>query len=455
MSLRVGSAAETIWTHLQTENFEMYTTAGEKRGREAILYFEQVHALFAQMFKSANTRKLPVRIVAFRNEKEFAPFRPGQAAAAFYGSGLERDYIVMQSITPENYPIAVHEYMHRIVNSMGLTYPVWLNEGVAELFATLKPVGNKVQMGMMDINRATVLRTNKMIPLPAFMAVDEKSPIYNERDKAGIFYAQSFALAHMLYFGNEAEFGKLQQAFQKNKDPKEAFLTAYGLTLEAVQRDLEKYMNQNRFFYGVVNVKLEKSEETAEVRPVEDFEVKIMLADLYRINHNWAEAARAYEEAARIANDRPETEEGLAWLALYQQKPAEALPHFVKAIQLGSKRPLVFQHASMLSWGDTAKALEYMKRAVELDPDLTDGNYNLGTLALNAQDPKLALEALGKIKKVTPDRASGLFRTKAHAYLALNNFRRSKEECGLGEAVRQDRCGAEGCGGYRDVYRAA
>jgi len=122
--------------------------------RRAILYYEQVRALFAKLLQSATgSSKLPVRIIAFRNEKGSLPFRPSQAAAAYYSPGLERDYIVMQSIASEHYPVAVHEYMHRVVHSMGIDPPIWMNEGMAELFATLKPVGNKVQMGEMDVNR--------------------------------------------------------------------------------------------------------------------------------------------------------------------------------------------------------------------------------------------------------------------------------------------------------------
>ena len=84
---------------------------------------------------------------------------------------------------------------------------------------------------------------------------------------------------------------------------------------------------------------------------------------------------------AKSAPGRPEAEEGLVgWLGKYQNKNPEALTHFARAIELGSARPLVFQSAAELSWNDSKQAYRYMKRAVELDPDLKDGNYKLGTL---------------------------------------------------------------------------
>jgi len=427
------SAADQNWMHLQTENFEIYTTAGEKRGREAILYFEQVRALFGKLFKGANASKLPVRIVAFRNEKEFLPFRPNEFAYAYYHSGLERDYIVMQSVASEHYPVAVHEYMHRVVHSMGLQLPVWFNEGLADLFGSLRPAGNKVELGHMSAGRANVLRSNKMIPLATFLAVDHKSPLYNEKDKAGIFYAQAFVLTHMLYFGEgyKGKLGNLEVALQKTKDPAEAFLSTYGKPLVAVQNDLQNYMRQDRFYYGLVDVKLDKEEEEPETLPVDEYESKIMIADLYRVARNYPESTRMYEEAAKIAPKRPEAEEGLAWLAMNQGKREEALPHFERAIELGSKRPLVFERAAKLDWKDTKRALGYMQRAVELDPEMKDGNLTIGQLAMNARQPQVAIDALNKVKHVSPEQASLLFRAKAHAWMALNNMDNARKNAEL------------------------
>src|SRR5579871_3312876 len=39
-------AARPQWIKLTSTDFEMYTSAGEKKGREAILYFEQVRSFF-------------------------------------------------------------------------------------------------------------------------------------------------------------------------------------------------------------------------------------------------------------------------------------------------------------------------------------------------------------------------------------------------------------------------
>jgi len=94
-------------------------------------------------------------------------------------------------------------------------------------------VGNKLQMGEMDVNRAVVMRSTKRSFRPV-MAVDHDSAVYTSVTRRACFMHRHSRWHTCLYFGES-----LQLAFMKNKDPKEAFLSTYGLPLEAVQRDLE------------------------------------------------------------------------------------------------------------------------------------------------------------------------------------------------------------------------
>jgi len=116
LSASAPTPAAEQWVKLKSTHFELYTTAGEKKGQEAILYFEQVQDFFSKVLgKGKSSTPALVRIIAFRSEKEYKPFRPSESAAAFYLNGYDRDYIVMQTIAAEHYPIAVHEFTHLLV----------------------------------------------------------------------------------------------------------------------------------------------------------------------------------------------------------------------------------------------------------------------------------------------------------------------------------------------------
>ena len=145
----------------------------------------------------------PVRIIAFRSDKEFEPYRFNAASSAFYLEGYDRDYIVMRSISPEYYPVAVHEFTHLLVKHTGADLPIWFNEGLAELYSTLKPAGKKVLVGEVIPGRFYYLQQHKWLSLEALTSADHNSPYYNERDRAGIFYSESWALMHMLNLSSE------------------------------------------------------------------------------------------------------------------------------------------------------------------------------------------------------------------------------------------------------------
>src|SRR5215471_11609914 len=132
-----GLAAD--WSKVGTANFEIYTTAGERDARQTLQLFEQVRAFFMAVKSTSVTTRLPVTIVAFRNPKEYKPYTVSEAAAAYYTGDEQHDYIVMSNLTQEVAPTAIHEYMHLIVRHSGLKMPIWLNEGFADVYSTLKP----------------------------------------------------------------------------------------------------------------------------------------------------------------------------------------------------------------------------------------------------------------------------------------------------------------------------
>jgi signal recognition particle subunit SEC65 len=200
--LECASAAPR-WLKLNSANFELFTTAGERRGRDAILYFEQVRGLFLKATHSSGGSALPVRIVAFSSDKEYQPYRASEAAAAYAMGGHDRDYIVLSGTGSENYPVAVHEYVHLL----------------------MKPVGKRVQVGDILPGRFLVLQQSKWLNLETLIAIDHNSPYYNEKSRASVFYAEAWALTHMLML-TEPYRAKLPQflvAVRKRDEARQAF----------------------------------------------------------------------------------------------------------------------------------------------------------------------------------------------------------------------------------------
>ena len=421
--------APAQWVKLETPHFELYTTAGEKKGREAILYFEQVRSFFLQTSPSKHVPEFPVRIVAFRSESQYRPYRMNESAVAYYAPGRNRDYIVMEEISSEHYPAAIHEYTHLIVKHAGLKLPVWLNEGWADLYSSLTPKGNKAEVGVLLPGRVQTLLNTKWLPLDVLASVDHNSPMYNERDKAGIFYAESWLLVHMLSLSPEyrADFTKFILALANGQDTVQSFQSVYGKDLKVVAGDLNRYIKGGQFFAAVFDVKLEKSAEDPNVSDVTSFDAGLLLADLLSMVHKPEEARVAYGQLAQENPGQPEVQEALGYMEWHSGNRESARQYFSQAFASGTKSAQMCYDYAMLESQTAAggkSAIPILRRAVELKPDYVAARLQLGLLLTSERSYSEALDQLHQIKKIEPEQAPAYF--LALAYSDLNTDRKDE-----------------------------
>src|SRR5580704_19245791 len=158
-------AADARWLRLKSAHFEMYSSARERDARETLKYFEQVRSFFQQGMGNIPGKALPVRIIAFNSRKEYEPYSFNSFATAFYNGTPTVDNIVMSEAGVDAFQVAVHEYVHLVTKHMGMKLPPWLDEGMAELYSTLKPMGEKVLVGTLIESRHQALLRERWVPL--------------------------------------------------------------------------------------------------------------------------------------------------------------------------------------------------------------------------------------------------------------------------------------------------
>jgi hypothetical protein len=86
-----AAAQHDPWTRVSSPHFELFTTAGERSGRDLVRHFERVRSFFMQAFGAAEAKLPPTRIIAFQSEAEFRPYGPASTAAAFFHRGANKD----------------------------------------------------------------------------------------------------------------------------------------------------------------------------------------------------------------------------------------------------------------------------------------------------------------------------------------------------------------------------
>ena len=203
-------SAKDKWLTVQTQNFTVVSNASEGDARQVGLKLEQFRAIFIKLFKISPTSAVPITVLVFKNSDSFKPFKPlynGKPAnvAGYFQRGDDENIIALELGAGDERPLGVifHEYTHLLTAYSPRPWPVWLQEGIAELYSTFEVKKNEVTIGSPVSSHVYRLRDNKFIPLDRLIRVAHDSPEYNERNRQGILYAESWAFAHYLMFGNK------------------------------------------------------------------------------------------------------------------------------------------------------------------------------------------------------------------------------------------------------------
>ena len=153
-ALSPSFAGESQWVEVRSPNFSVVTDAGEKRGREVAMRFEQMRAVFGALMTKANVNlPVPLQIVAFRNTKEMrqvAPLfngKPTQVAGLFQG-GEDRSFIMLDMSVDNPWVVVFHEYAHQLMDgNLPGDFAPWFEEGFAEYFSSIEVDSKEARVG--------------------------------------------------------------------------------------------------------------------------------------------------------------------------------------------------------------------------------------------------------------------------------------------------------------------
>jgi tetratricopeptide (TPR) repeat protein len=438
--------AAVPWIGLATPHFRLYTTNDKKTAADALQNFESARYFFA---KSGIFKTIPapvVQIVAFRSEQEYRSHGINPGACGYYQRTRRGDYIVMRDLAPEHRQIGVHEYTHFIFEHSGLTLPLWLNEGLADLYSSLSGHQGQVVLGRAPFGRLYTLESQSWMELGMLLGVGRDSPYYSQPQKMLLFYAESWALTHMLALSPDyaAQFPKFVEAISAGADSRDSLARIYGKTLDQVMADLRAHISRRQLPTHVFDLDLAAAQVEPAPLAAPREQVDLALADLAASNPN-AEADGAAELHAISGRypDSPDAEESLGFLALRHNDMDEARLHFRKAVERHSTTAEVvfyLAHLESAAGAPAERVIDLLNRALELNPNYYDARLELGFVAAKAKKFDLAtaaLSAAGQLAKGDNshlEHAYVLSYTLAYCYAQLNQ---SEQALAYGEKAKR------------------
>lgn len=250
------------WVEVQSPHFLVVSNAGAASARSVAGQLELMREVFKQTYPGLQVDPaLPIEVLALRDRKDMQAVEPARYLgkgkldlAGYFQPGEERNFIVMRLDTQdEDHPYATiyHEYTHLLTSKDVL--PLWLTEGIAELFQQTEISGSYASLGKPSTDNLDMLRETSLIPLTTLFAVGYDSPYYNEETKGTIFYAESWALTHYLMLsGDQQRRAQLQTyiaLLQQHVDAVTAATRAFG-DLGVLQTALSGYVRGEVFKYA-------------------------------------------------------------------------------------------------------------------------------------------------------------------------------------------------------------
>jgi tetratricopeptide (TPR) repeat protein len=414
-------AGDPQWVEVRSPNFSVITDAGDKRGRDVALHFEQMRSVFGNLMARANVNlSVPLQIVAFRNTKEIrqvAPVfngKPVEVAGLFQG-GEDRSFIMLDMSVDNPWVVVFHEYAHQLMNSnlTGSTDP-WFEEGFAEFFSSIEVDNKEAHVGKIPPDTYLILQQGGMMRVADLFRVQQNSKTYNESgDHRNTFYAESSLVVHYLY--DTQLTSKLEayfSAFIDQKKPVEqAIQQAFGMTAEQFDKALRNYLSSNRYKYYSIPTPPSIVAAQFVQTPVSLADARAVLADIDA--HSAAHRDRAlgeFQDVLKTDPDNTSALRGAGYAYLQRQDFEHAAEYFRRAAERDSKDPRVHYYNALLmsregSLTDSARSGEMKKEletAIALDPKLADAYSLLGYAQAASGEPEKGLATMTKAVKLSP-----------------------------------------------------
>lgn len=440
----ISAPAQADWHEASSDHFQIYADQGEEDVRRFADRLERYHEAMRTQFNQPTSKPSPsnrVTVFVVKNQKAVKELYSGDArfVSGFYQAKAGGSFAIIPRVenagrdVSSSERILFHEYAHHfLIGSSSFSYPLWVNEGFAEFYASTKfERDGGVGLGLPAEHRAAEMYFSKNIP--AKLLLDTKAYLATRDNKHDEFYGRSWLLFHMMRF-DEARKGQLRTfllAVQEGKPEIEAAAAAFG-DFAKLEKDMDNYMRRrslpyfkmaaDRLTIGPIAVRALDIGEAAAVplmirlkaaRTKDEFaemipdarvlaaqhggsaQVLALLAEVEQNSGNAAEALAAADKAvavdAKHLNAQLQRGFALADLAPDAEKPevawGKARAQFVKVNRLENDHPvpLIWYFRSYV---DQAKrpddlAIAGLERALVLAPFDLSLRFNVARAQMN------------------------------------------------------------------------
>jgi tetratricopeptide (TPR) repeat protein len=333
------------------------SNGSEKDARQVAAGFEQIRAVFSSLLPGLRTDSGAETIIfATTDQKTFLEMLPNakkeaNRLAGVFRRGWEKDYVIVRLEFPDQTrEIVYHEYIHELLRLNFTRLPAWLDEGLAEFYGNTQFRASQVIIGAPS-PRLALLRKEAPYPLQTVLSVNQRSPYYYDKDKVGMFYAESWGLTHFLIFGkgmgNGQRMNEYLKLLQQKMDSQQAFAQVFGNPGD-VEKLFQEYVGHFAFTAMQTDKPVNVDASSFAGGPMSVAETDASLGGFYNYMgsvetaNQWLTAAVAADPHSALAH------ENLGLLAFRQGNDEMAEKEFDQAASLAPDSYLALYYDAML-----------------------------------------------------------------------------------------------------------
>ncbi len=260
LSPSAPAAEQSPWLEVHSTHFTVITDAGEKKGAEVALRFEQMRAVFATLLmKQRLNEPVPLTILAFKNDKDYyqtTPLRQGQPirAPGFFLTGEDQNFIVLNLLEEEPWRAVAHDFAHLLLNYNYPEVQEWFDEGLVEYFSSIRVGDKKYEIGGDPELRSgagdppksltELLNSQAWLASPDLFKTKQDTT-HADGTRRTLFYAQAWMTMHYLLHEKKLpETGTYFDLVENQHVPvEEAIQKAYGVTSVQLDQAVKDYFH--------------------------------------------------------------------------------------------------------------------------------------------------------------------------------------------------------------------
>jgi tetratricopeptide (TPR) repeat protein len=411
------------WTAVQSKNFLLVGNATENQVRDVAENLELFRTAYDKFFTlQEKAATVSTTVVVFKSDAAFRPYKPiyqGKPAniAGYFQGGEDKNLIVL-SAEIETPRAIYHEYIHRLMADNLSSLPPWFQEGFAECFSTLEIEGRdkKIRLGRAIGEHVALLNERRFLPLEQLFAVTTESKEYNEVEKQGVFYAESWALVHYMMLGppdRKNRFVEFLNGLNKGTPAPEVFERVFQTDLQTFQKTFEAYIQQ-RLAWPAMEINspgaLDRNKDMT-ARTLKEAEAEFYIGDMLLHDDRLADAEPHLKSALRLDPNLAVAQAAMGRLLVRQNKDTDALAYLKRATQLDPGNYLAHYYYASAMQGesgtpadaDWSLARTELLRAIEIAPQFTAATELLANMNLirNTEIPQ-TIDLLRKARTFAP-----------------------------------------------------